>query len=307
MKKAAGILALLAIAGLAAFIFLTLPRPLPASAIVSHTPDLANGKLLYTIGGCISCHLPPETDKTADKSLPSGGHPLVTPIGTLYPPNITPDKATGIGNWSEADFVNAMQLGLAPSGRHLIPAFPYTSYARMKMSDILDIRAYLMTLKPVSYPFRPADIPFPWLLRRGIGLWQLLAVHRREVRPDPSQSAAWNRGAYLVKGPGHCGECHTPRNIFMVAEKGHWLEGGPHPEGKGQVPSLHNLTEPNRKKLYGRAPYKDAATLVEAFQWGPAFGYDKLSSGGMGSVQTNLSQLPETDLKAIATYLTSLK
>jgi mono/diheme cytochrome c family protein len=123
MNKAAGVLAILAFGGLAAFFYLTEARPLPPSAIAAHTPDLANGKRLFTIGGCISCHKPP-AGAAADRALPSGGHALVTPVGAFYPPNITPDAVTGIGTWSDVDFVNAMQLGLAPGGRHLLPAFP---------------------------------------------------------------------------------------------------------------------------------------------------------------------------------------
>src|SRR5690606_20136943 len=116
---------------------------------------------------------------------------------------------------------------------------------------------------------------------------------------DPSQSETWNLGAYLVAGPGHCSECHTPRNFLMIPKAGQWLAGGPHPEGEGKVPSLRDLV--------GRERYKDAADLDSALRFGEMFGYDKLSSGGMGSVQTNLSKLPEADTKAIAEYLVSLK
>lgn len=298
MKKAVGILLLVVLAGLAAAFYLSRARPYPPSAIRAHTPDVANGKLLYAAGGCISCHRPPDKS-SADKSLPSGGRALHTPIGTVYPPNITPDVATGIGGWSDADFVNAMQLGLAPDGRHLIPAFPYASYTHMTMEDILDIKAYLMSLPAVSSPPRAPDIPLIWLVRRGIGLWQLLGLDRSVTEDDANHDKAWNRGNYLVRGPGHCGECHTPRNLFLVMRQDRFLAGAPVLEGKGNVPSLRDLV--------GRRRYKDAADLVLAFKWGETFGYDKLSSGGMGEVQSNLSKLPQSDLQAIATYLTSLK
>lgn len=297
LKRAAGILSLVLVAGLAAAFYLSRPRPYPPGAIRDHTPDVANGKLLFTVGGCISCHKPPDGSR-ADKSLPSGGRPLHTPIGTVYPPNITPDVTTGIGGWSDADFVNAMQLGLAPDGRHLVPAFPYASYTHMKMEDVLDIKAYLMSLPAVASPPRAPDIPLIRLVRRGIGLWQLLGLDRSVTAAAPDRDAAWNRGNYLVRGPGHCGECHTPRNIFLVMRQDHWLAGAPLLEGKGKAPSLRDLI--------GRKRYKDAADLVLAFQWGEAFGYDKISSGGMASVQGNLSELPKSDLQAIATYLTSL-
>jgi mono/diheme cytochrome c family protein len=169
----------------------------------------------------------------------------------------------------------------------------------MKVSDILDIKAWLMGLPAVFSPNRAPDMVLPWLVRRGVGLWNYLALERREFTPDPARSATWNTGAYLVQGPGHCGQCHTPRNILMISAMEHWLEGGPYPDGKGKVPSLRDLA--------GRGRYKDTADLVLAFQWGESFGYDKMSSGGMGSVQSSLAQMSQADLAAIAEYLLSLK
>jgi len=303
MRKAIVVLVVLAAIGAAAFFWLTRAEALAPADIPAHTPDLANGERMYNAGGCISCHKPAENDASADKSLPSGGFALVTPAGTFFPPNLTPDKETGIGDWSDADFVNAVQRGVSPSSQHYIPAFPYTSYAKMRVGDVLDLKGYLMSLKPVSSPARapqlPLGLPVEWLARRSVGLWKLLAFSDQPFEPDPSQSEAWNRGAYLVSAPGHCSECHTPRNFLMVPERGKWLAGGPHPEGKGKVPSLRDLV--------GRGRYKDAADLDSAFRYGEMFGYDKLSSGGMASVQTNLSKLPEADTLAIAEYLVSLK
>lgn len=281
------------------FWFLSAPRPLGQEAVPPHQADLANGALMYTIGGCINCHRPDPADTAAEAGLPSGGAPLKTPIGTLFPPNLTPDAETGIGQWSELDFVNALERGLAPDGAHAIPAFPYTSYALMRTEDILDIRSYLMTLKPVRAGDRPDDIPIAFLLRRGVGLWNHLALPTAKWQPYPQQSASWNRGAYLVNGPGHCAQCHTPRTVFMTLDETKAFAGGPHPEGDGKVPSLRGLIERQR--------YKDAKDLVSAMQFGETLGYDKLSSGGMGAVQTNLSKLPEPDLQAIAEYLVSLK
>jgi mono/diheme cytochrome c family protein len=247
----------------------------------------------------MNCHKPNPADASADKSLPSGGAPLKTPIGVFYPPNLTPDRETGLGEWSELEFINAVQRGISPSGSHAIPAFPYTSYAAMRTEDVLDIRAYLMTLVPVKNSNKPADIPFPFFIRRGIGLWKIVGFSDSEWQPDPEQTASWNRGSYLVNGPGHCSECHTPRNFFMVRDDSRAFAGGPHPEGEGRVPSLRGLIE--------RGRYKDAKDLVAAMQFGEMLGYDKLSSGGMGAVQANLSKLPESDLQAIAEYLVSLK
>jgi mono/diheme cytochrome c family protein len=137
------------------------------------------------------------------------------------------------------------------------------------------------------------------LARRTVGLWKRLAFRNPEFRPDPARSAAWNRGAYLVHGPGHCGECHTPRNFLMVRDDTRWLEGGPHPRGEGQVPSLRDLL--------GRKRYADVADLELALQYGETLGYDKLSSGGMAEVQISLGRLPEVDLQAISEYLLSLR
>jgi mono/diheme cytochrome c family protein len=294
-----GIIAAAAFLGLGGALFFPLTRaePLTASQLPQHTASIERGETLYIIGGCISCHKP--AGAGSDVTLPSGGKPLKTPIGTFYPPNITPDKTTGIGNWSALDFVNAVHRGISPTGKHYIPAFPYASYHRMPLSDVIDLQAYASSLPAVRATNRPADVPLPALLRRGVGLWKRFALDDAPYLPDPSKSAGWNLGAYLVNAPGHCGECHTPRNIFMVPDEDRHLAGGPHPEGKGRVPSLRNLV--------GRGRYADAEELTSAMRFGEMMGFDRLSRGGMGDVQANLAQLPEEDVRAIAEYLISLK
>ena len=137
------------------------------------------------------------------------------------------------------------------------------------------------------------------IVRFGLGGWKFLGLDETKTVADASQSETWNRGKYLVDGPGHCNECHTPRTLFMTSDTSKYLAGGPHPEGDGMVPSLRDLV--------GRKKYKDAADLTSALQFGEMMGYSKLSSGGMGKVQTNMSKLPEADVKAIAEYITSLK
>lgn len=275
------------------------PRPLRSEDIPAHTANIANGKLLYNIGGCISCHSAGPNVKEAAADSPAGGKALVTPIGTLYPPNITSDAETGLGKWSDADFVNAMQKGLSPDGEHLIPAFPYTSYAHMSVGDVLDIKAYLATLPPVVNPETPHQVALLPVIRRGLGLWKWVGLDETKWQPTAPQSVSWNRGAYLVTGAGHCGECHTPRTLYLSSDMSRMFAGGPHPEGKGVVPSLRNLV--------GRGRYKDAADLVLAFQNGEEMGYDKMASGGMGQVRSHIASLPEEDIKAIAEYITSLK
>ncbi len=287
-------LALVAVSGLLIFWVASAPHPFVAADIPAHTANLENGKLLYNIGGCISCHA-----SEADAAVPAGGKPLVTPIGVLYPPNLTPDSETGLGKWNNVDFVNAMQKGLHPDGAHLIPAFPYTSYAHMKVEDVLDIKAYLDSLPPVRNTTKPNEVLALPVVRRGLGIWKLIGLDNTQFVDDANQTPSWNRGAYLVNGPGHCTECHTPRTIFMTSNKSRMFQGGPHPEGKGTVPSLRDLAERKR--------YKDAKDLVLAFQNGEELGYDKMSSGGMGEVRRNIARLPEADIAAIAEYVMSLK
>lgn len=288
-----------ALAGFAIFWFASAPHPMTANELPAHVGNVANGKLLYDIGGCISCHQTSSNLVGAVVGSPAGGKALVTPIGTLYPPNLTPDIETGLGAWSDVDFVNAMQRGLSPQGEHLIPAFPYTSYAHMKVEDVLDIKAYLASLAPVANPATPHGVNFLPIIRRGLGLWKWIGLDDAQWSEDKSQSASWNRGSYLVQGPGHCSECHTPRTIFMSSDVSKLFLGGPHPEGKGKVPSLRNLIQ--------RGRYKDVADLVLAFQNGEELGYDKMSSGGMGDVRTHIASLPAADIQAIAEFIVSLK
>jgi mono/diheme cytochrome c family protein len=298
-KRNLGALALLAVLGLAVFWAVTVPRPLTAVDLPAHVADVANGEKLYHASGCHSCHVPPKELTGIDPILPAGGTALKTPVGVLYPPNITPDTETGIGAWSDVDFVNAMQKGIGKSGEHLIPAFPYTSYTHMTVTDVLDVKAYLMTLPPVKNAVQPHDVFALPIVRRGLGAWKYIGLDETKTAIDSTQTESWNRGNYLVNGPGHCNECHTPRTIFMTSDTSRFLAGGPHPEGVGSVPSLRGLVE--------RGRYKDVKDVATALQFGAMFGYDKLAAGGMGRVQANISKLPESDIAAIAEYLGSLK
>jgi len=296
-KKRAATLGLAVAAGAAAFFLLTQPGRIDPASLPPHDPDLANGRVLYDAGSCYTCHAPADA-AAEEKRLPAGGRPFPTPAGTFYPQNLTPDPATGIGRWSEADFVTAVQRGVSPRGQHYFPAFPYPSYRFMRVEDVLDLRAYLMSLEAVSSPTPEAALPLVSLARRGVGLWKRMALDDRAYASDPGRDAAWNRGRYLVVGVGHCGECHTPRNVLMIPDQTRFLAGGPHPRGEGDVPSLRGLIPRER--------YKDAGDLTLAIQYGETFGYDKLSSGGMGAIQENLARLPESDVRAMSEYLVSL-
>jgi mono/diheme cytochrome c family protein len=303
MKKAWLILGGAAVIVAGGLFLASAPQRIDLAGLPAHTPDAKNGELIYHIGGCISCHAPSKDEAGRDPKLPSGGAPLATPIGTFYPPNITPDKETGIGDWSDADFVNALKMGVSEDGENFIPAFPYPSYHHMTVADILDLKAYLFSLPAVQAPEREADVPLEWFVRRGIGLWKRIALTDTtdgfEGKVDPGQSAAWNRGAYLVNGPGHCAECHTPRNALMIGQADQAFAGGPHPAGEGKVPSLRNLI--------GRGEFDSVDDLATGFKEGEDGGYGSLRKGGMAEVQKNISYLPDADIHAIAEYIGSLK
>jgi mono/diheme cytochrome c family protein len=282
---------------------LTIPEEVPASALPPHTPNIDNGKLMFAIGGCASCHATPNADSAkVVRTQLGGGFALQSPFGTFYAPNISPDAADGIGAWSEADFVSALWKGTSPEGRHLFPAFPYTSYQHMELADIRDLFAYLKTLPAVSGRVREHDLAFPFNIRRLVGVWKLLFLHGGPFVPDPSQSAPVNRGAYLVNGPGHCAECHSPRNFLggIIASKR--FAGGPAADGKDWVP---NITPAGlRRSAEDNVAWsqKDIASyLADGFD--PSGDY---AGGAMAEVIRNTSSLPAADLAAIGAYIASL-
>jgi mono/diheme cytochrome c family protein len=279
-------------AGFGVFWWLTAPPLVLAVTERATTPDLANGLTTFNAGGCSSCHAVPGQP---DRTRLGGGLAIPSPFGTFYAPNISPDPADGIGRWTEAEFVTAVTTGISPSGTHYFPAFPYTSYAHAKRDDIRDLFAYLKTLAPVSGKVRDHDVPFPFNIRRNIGIWKLLFMDSKPFMPDAARSAQWNRGAYLVNSLGHCAECHSPRNFLGGIIASQRFAGGPDPEGEGWVP---NITQ----KGIGDWSEKDIAWFLETGQTpdGDTIG------GSMGRVIRNTSQLSEADRAAIANYLKSL-
>ena len=288
---AVGIVVVVALA-LAAFWFLTVPDTVPASALAPRTPDLANGKTMFHAGGCASCHAIPRQE---DKTKLGGGLALGSPFGTFYVPNISSDRTDGIGAWSESQFVTAMVKGTSPAGEHLFPAFPYTSYQRMTLDDIRDLFAYLKALPAVAGKVRDHALPFPFNFRRTLGLWKFLFLDAQPFTPDPSQSAQWNRGSYLVNAPGHCAECHSPRNMLGAVKRNLRFTGGPSPDGKGGVP---NITQ---QKLKNWTVKDIADTLTTGMTPDADF-----VGGSMVEVVRNTSQLTEADREAMATYIKSL-
>jgi mono/diheme cytochrome c family protein len=288
---AVGIVVVVALA-LAAFWFLTVPDTVPASALAPRTPDLANGKTMFHAGGCASCHAIPRQE---DKTKLGGGLALGSPFGTFYVPNISSDRTDGIGAWSESQFVTAMVKGTSPAGEHLFPAFPYTSYQRMTLDDIRDLFAYLKALPAVAGKVRDHALPFPFNFRRTLGLWKFLFLDAQPFTPDPSQSAQWNRGSYLVNAPGHCAECHSPRNMLGAVKRNLRFTGGPSPDGKGGVP---NITQ---QKLKNWTVKDIADTLTTGMTPDADF-----VGGSMVEVVRNTSQLSEADREAMVTYIKSL-
>jgi mono/diheme cytochrome c family protein len=247
---------------------------------------------MFLAGGCSSCHATPEQE---DKTRLGGGLGLKSPFGTFYAPNISPDRNDGIGGWTEAQFVTAMVKGTSPDGRHYFPAFPYASYQRMNYADLRDLFAYLKTLPPVAQSDRAHDVGFPFNIRRLLGGWKFLFLDGEPFRPDPGKPAAWNRGAYLVNGPGHCAECHSPRNALGGIVAGQRFAGGPNPEGKGWVP---NITQ----KGLGKWSEKEIEWLLAT---GDLPDGDSVGSN-MKAVIDNTSKLPEADRAAMASYIKSL-
>src|ERR1700691_6213800 len=239
MRKLTLVAAAVAIAVVLVLWVLTVPARVPAAALPDYTPNVENGRTMFNIGGCASCHAAPDDDPgKVERTRLGGGLALKSPFGTFYVPNISPDPADGIGAWSEADFVAALWKGTSRRGRHLFPAFPYTSYQHMTLTDARDLFAFLKTLPPVSGRARRHDLAFPFNVRRLVGLWKLLFLHGGPFVPDPTKSAQLNRGAYLVNGPGHCAECHSPRNFLGAIVESQRFAGGPAPDGKGWVPNI---------------------------------------------------------------------
>lgn len=290
-----GGLVVLGLIGLGAFWFLTAPSTLDASVLkADYKPNLANGETMFTIGGCVSCH---KTPGQTDRLKLGGGLGLASPFGTFYAPNISSDPANGLGGWSEIEFVNALMRGVGRHGEHLFPALPYTSYQHMKVEDVRDLWAYLKTVPAVAEPSKPHAVGFPFNIRRSLGGWKLLFVDQKPFVPDPAKSAQWNRGAYLVEGPGHCSECHSPRNVIGGIKSAERYAGGADPEGKGWVPNITPHAD-------GIGSWKEA-DIAEFLKTGMTPEFDS-AGGSMAEVIENTSRLTDEDRAAMANYLASL-
>jgi mono/diheme cytochrome c family protein len=289
--------ALLAIAGIGAVAVVALQAlawrpaipPVAPPAASSFAPDLvARGEMLAGAGNCLACH-------TARGGQPgAGGRAFPTPIGTFYSTNITPDRATGIGHWSEAAFTRALREGVARDGRHLFPVFPYDHFTKLTDADIEALYAYFMTLPPARAVDRPNTVPFPLDVRALQAIWKIIYFKPGPYRPDSRRDAEWNRGAYLAEGLAACGACHTARTALGAEQIGHPY-GGALFDGWISTP-LDVSPSPARWS---------EADLLAYLRTGdsPPHG---VAIGPMRLVVKGLAKLPESDLKAIAAYFVSL-
>ena len=269
---------------------LTLAVSLALAGTAARAAD-SKGELLFHIGGCTNCHT------AKDGALLAGGDPIATPFGNFIAPNITPDPETGIGRWSLEDFVRAMREGRDPAGRPLYPAFPYTSYTRMSDEDLAALKTYLDSVPAVRQEARPHELRFPFNLRWGLYLWQWLFFTPERFAPDPVRDAVWDRGAYLVLGPGHCGECHTPRTFYGVLDWSRPFAGGQ--IGKERVPDI----TPAKTHGLGEWSSSDIATLLKL---GMTPDGDFVGSDMAKIVNNGTGKLPQPDLDAIVAFLQSL-
>jgi mono/diheme cytochrome c family protein len=268
------------------------PDPTGVPASLASADLVARGEYLTRAADCAACHT------VADGKPFAGGLPFKLPmIGTIYSTNITPDPETGIGAWSDEDFLKALHEGIGKGGKHLYPAFPYTSYALMSDNDVLAIKAYLLTLKPVKYTPPPNDVSFPFNQRYLMMFWNALYKPSYRLRPNVDQPADWNRGAYLIEALGHCGDCHTPRNILFGLNNNRKFAGAIIQGWKA-----YNIT-PDQD--WGIGSWSDEQ-LEGYLSAGHAEG--RGSAGGPMSevVDNSLRFMTAPDIKAIATYLKSV-
>ncbi len=253
--------------------------------------QIKHGEYLVKAGDCIACHT-----NVGGKPF-AGGLPIVTPFGTMYVPNITADKETGIGSWSDADFTRAMREGISEKGHYYFPAFPFMYFTKMSPQDVLDVRAYLNAIPPVHQQNHPLDMPWPFRVRllQSFSRFLFFDFDKGEFQPDLRKSPEWNRGAYLVQGLGHCAMCHSPLNFFGFAEKKYDLTGG----------FVEGYSAPN----ISASALKDIPTqkILDVFL------KDQKFTGGMVQgpmLQVNhdsLRYLSTDDLNAIITYLKTVE
>jgi mono/diheme cytochrome c family protein len=262
---------------------------LAALALVFAVPAYADtGEYLARAADCVACH-------TTDGGAPyAGGRAFKLPMGTIYSPNITPDKATGIGNYTDDEFVDALQKGIGRGGKRLYPAMPYNSYTRMSRADALAIKSYLFTLKPVHAAAPADDLRFPYNQRWTLWFWNKLNNPDRRFEPDAGKSPEWNRGAYLVQALGHCEQCHTPRNWMYGLKSGATFAGATQAGWRA-----YNISS---DAAHGIGGWSDA-DLVSYLSTGYAKMHGPASGPMAEAVGNSLRFLTPQDIHAMVVYL----
>ena len=252
--------------------------------------DIARGKALTEAGGCAPCH-------TADPAKPfAGGKRIDTPFGGIYSANLTPDRDTGLGAWSDDDFYRALRFGVAPDGPRYYPAFPYPNFTRLTRQDILAIRAYLATLAPVQNAPRAPELRWPLNYRVVMRGWNWLYFKPGIIMPDQQKSAEWNRGRYLVEGAGHCGACHTPKNMFG-ADRRDQAYGGNLVQGI-LAPRLAGAPDSGLKSW----SVEDIAAYLQSGRNGKSHAGELMAKVAVNSTP----KTSDADARAIAVYLKDL-
>lgn len=267
----------------------TTPKTIAPDTLSSLSPDLERGEWVFYAGGCASCHSAPNTTGDA-KLVLAGGKKFPSDFGTFIAPNISSDSIQGIGTWTAEDLANAMLHGTSPDGKHYYPAFPYTSYTRMSLSDVASLHAFLKTLPADATPSQPHDVGFPFNIRRALGGWKLLFMTDEWI-VDEDLTDTQLAGRYLVESLGHCGECHTPRNALGGLDFNAWLEGAANATGDGKIPAIDAT----------HLSWSDA-DIAEYLNSGFTPDYDS-AGGEMVDVIENMAHLSHEDRLAIAAYL----
>ncbi|TYL99495.1 cytochrome c [Bradyrhizobium rifense] len=250
---------------------------------------IARGEYLARAGDCTACHT------AAEGRLFAGARPMPTPFGTIYTSNITPDPETGIGKWSADDFYRTMHNGRFPDGGLIYPAMPFASYTKVTRADSDAIFAYLRSIPPVNQKNKPHELRFPYDNRQLILGWRTLFFSEGEFKPDPTKSAEWNRGAYLVEGLGHCGMCHSPINALGGTSQSDAFKGGLIPMQNWYAPSLTS----NREAGLGDWSIKDITDLLQTGVSARGVVYGPMAE----VVHNSLQYLDDADTKAMAVYL----
>ena len=281
-----------ALLGFAGFLLVTQPRPGDLADVQTATADASRGQLVFAAAGCASCHMAPGAEGEAELVL-AGGQRFASPFGTFIAPNISPDPAQGLGDWTQDQFARAIRDGISPAGQHYFPALPYNAYNKMTGQDVADLWAYMVTLPASDQASLPHEVGFPFNIRRSLGGWKLL-FENRDWHMTDAPTPELQRGRYIVEALAHCTECHTPRNALGGLDHTRWMAGAPNPDGKGRTPNI--------------TPAKLTWSESEIFTYlTTGFTPDFDSVGGhMAHVVDNLAQLPESDVRAVVAYLRAL-